>query len=410
MQYFKDNNNPSMSELVNWFAINCPDLWDDLDNCKHSVRTDEPNPYHLENSALAHTMMVCLRAEDQNKIVKISALLHDIGKSQARTTIPFSEKKPVYSESNKIRNEGKDAGEHSGLSKVVPKSGLKTHFRGHEGVSTFLAVSILNKLRKLDVINYREMTEILNIISLHGTLFDNLKDGREYKPEEVIKKFRDINIYENFVAQVKADSTGRFFTSKDGRKNTGFSLGDTVFNRQTFNLYKQNLRNYSSEMSTITVLTGLPCSGKTAYVSNACNINDVIISRDDLLLRYGRQKFPYVKTYSEIFELLTDEMYKDVDGLLEKRFKDAVKDRKNIVIDMTCLSKKSRRKWLANVPEQYYKESVVFFADLDVIKARNVQRYKDTGKKMSDETLNEMMKSFIIPTYEEFDKITFEIN
>ena len=115
--FFQDPSKPSMNELIRWFQVEYPNLVDDMQDSNHAFTTNEPNPYHLEGSIWTHTMMVCQRAEIENssKILLITALLHDIGKPKAREILLFNSPKPVYSDSNAIRNKGLNDGKTSGL-------------------------------------------------------------------------------------------------------------------------------------------------------------------------------------------------------------------------------------------------------------------------------------------------------
>jgi len=118
-KYFTNIKNPSVNELVYWLQVEFTDLTDAMKASNHNAVGNEPNPYHIEDTVWSHVMMVCLRAEimDVQKINKICALLHDIGKPMSREEIPFEAKKPVHTESNEIRNEGKNDGKPSGLDK-----------------------------------------------------------------------------------------------------------------------------------------------------------------------------------------------------------------------------------------------------------------------------------------------------
>ena len=125
-EYFYNITKPTMSELIKWFQIEYTKLANDMKASNHATVDNEPNPYHLEDSVWTHTMMVCMRAEIQseteyNKINMLSALLHDIGKPLSREVIPFNKPKPVHSDSNQLRNDGKDGGVHSELGKNQKK-------------------------------------------------------------------------------------------------------------------------------------------------------------------------------------------------------------------------------------------------------------------------------------------------
>lgn len=409
---FIDPKNPSMNELIYYMMISYPTLVKDMHTAEHAYCIEEPNPYHTgDNSIWTHTMMVCLRAEneDSNKIVKICALLHDIGKPLSRGVIPFMVPKPVHSESNQIRNDGKHDGKESGLNNFTDRE-FKIHFRGHEGLSFHLAIEILNKLEALKVVDEREKISILTIISLHGALFDNVKDGQEYKPHNVVSKFNDLQIYRDFVQQVKNDSMGRFYTSKDGRKNNAIGLGDTYYNDETF-LKNQLVKPTNAKTYKITLLVGLPNSGKSTWRSYNVLSSDITISRNDILMRYAEDNIfePEVKTYSQVWKYLEEhDLHGEVDKIEQQIFQTAVRERKNIIIDRTNMSRKSRRKWLHSIPKNYVTEAIVFATDLNEIGYRNNRRAFTEGKNIPEDVILNMSKSFMVPMYDEFDIIQWK--
>jgi len=336
-KYFRDLENPSMNELIYWFLTEFNDLAEAMKNSYHEVKTDEPNPYHIEGDVFCHTMMVCQRAEifEVQKVNKICALLHDIGKPTAREVIPFEAKKPVHSESNELRNNGKNDGKTSGMNRVMPKSGLKCHFRGHEGLSFYLAIEPLNRLKDLGVLTQKEVEQCLTVISMHGTLFDNINDaGEMIKPYKVFDKFENsedgLFLFNALVTQVKCDSLGRFYVSKDGRKSNAYKLGTEIFTEEQFLNYYATKASSANDNNTdknspwLEVLVGVPGSGKSTYLNNKvipcekCNGNGfnmvpfgpvgdeevvhcekckgsgmyqnyVVISRDNTLMEYAKE-------------------------------------------------------------------------------------------------------------------------
>jgi len=196
---FKDKNKPSMNELINWFMRTYPDLVDDMHNSMHAVETKSPNPFHSgDNSILCHTMLVCQRAEiaseeSYNKLSLICALLHDIGKPEAREVVDH-----VNKETDKINK--------------------RARFFGHEGLSAHKSIEILNDLVEFEIIDKQEREMCFRIISMHGSLFDNIKDGEMYKPEKVWNKFipsKKINgILSNF-DHISLDIIKTFFKKRN---------------------------------------------------------------------------------------------------------------------------------------------------------------------------------------------------
>jgi len=389
--FFKDIKNPTMNELIYWFMVQHTKLVDEMQESYHALSTDKPNSYHTgDNSVWTHTMMVCLNAQKAHKINKITALLHDIGKPLAREIIGPKESKPASVSSKESKPTGK----------------TRVHFRGHEGISFWKAIDPLYDLLQKEVINKEEMQEILEIISLHGTLFERMKNGKEFKPNEIVKKFKTLEKYTRFVNQVKFDTEGRFYMGNSERHEA--EIGVDVYTEKTFN---DNISIIEKEKkkNNIIILIGLPAGGKSTYLNNRIYTPEnapKIISRDNVLMEYAKD---LDMEYSEVFKTLTKEDHIQIDKLVQKEFNEAIKNNKNIIVDMTNMSKRSRRKWLSNttISKTYNKKAIVFVAGESILEYRNNLRKVTEGKDIPKNVYTAMMKSFTVPTYSEFDSIEY---
>jgi len=366
---FKDITKPSMNELIYWFMVTFPSIVTEMENSKHYKKVNKPNIYHTGDSSIwTHTMLVCKIAEleDYNKILYISCLLHDIGKPISREEIP---------ETDRVR------------------------FIGHEGISFYLSIEILNKLKEINILNEKEINQILINISLHGTLFNYInKDGTMRKPEKIYRMFKTENEFETFIKMVKCDSVGRFNIDE---KNNIKNLGKTIFKTSDFENYKRNIKNKELKLK-LTLMIGIPGVGKSTWINKNFN-NQIIISRDNILIDYGINKFGFLN-YNQIWKLLSEEDQKEIDLLLEKSFENALKEKKNIIIDMTNISKKTQRKWINKTNNKYTCEAIIIKTSFKEVKERINKR---KGKQISEIVLIEMMKRFSVPTYENFDIIEF---
>ena len=390
---FENKQKPQMNELIMWFQINFTELADAMKKSNHNIKNNEPNNYHIEDSVWTHTMMVCQRAEIENekqydKLSLITSLFHDIGKPMARTE-----------EEIKILNE-------------EDKQELKTicRFVGHEGISAYLSVEPLKELNKIGILTKKEMFSALKIISLHGVLFNNItEEGEMKKPEAIFEKFEDKEEFKSFVRQVKNDSLGRFYYKKGQRKNQAYKLGEEIYTEKQFLEYKNREKIIQNihKAKKLRVLVGIPGIGKSTWIEKNKK-GDVVISRDTKVLEYGKEKYGENLNYSEIFKKLTNKDHKEIDSQLLEDFQAAYKLKKNIIIDMTNTSKKARRKWVNTIPKEYKKEAIVFITSLKQIKQNLLKREKETGKWIPEEVIERMMKTFLIPTYEEFEEITYE--
>lgn len=399
-KYFKNISQPSMTELVNWFQVEFIDLARAMKNSDHASEDGQPNAYHVEGTVWAHTMMVCLEARYDNTIVKLCALLHDVGKPRAREVIPINAPKPSMNGEERVSEPVPDV-------KEVGARTHKTHFRGHEGMSFWIAVDVLFRLKELKVITSHEINEILTIISLHGTLFNRIKDGREHKPEQVVGMFNSFEFYANFIKQSRNDSLGRFYEGEGSRANHAGFLGNELYGSATWMTHsKVHVPKPFSDGPTIEVLVGLPCSGKSSYIDRKKENNHefVVISKDDVIMEMG--KVLGHTEYTDVYKVLTDKQHKEAYAETMRRFQEAVKDRKDIVIDLTNMSKKSRNKWIHGL-KKYNKVATVMLAGESMLISRNLIRNQEQGKFIPAGVYSNMMKTFLIPTLYEFDEVRF---
>lgn len=150
----------------------------------------------------------------------------------------------------------------------------------------------------------------------------------------------------------------------------------------------------------VMLLSGVPMSGKSTWIKE--NYPGVmVISRDDILLKVAGHN-DYNKAFYE-----TDG--KLVDKKLSERFILANSLRENVIVDMTQLSVKSRRKNLAYFSDDFYKVSVVFpVLTSDEYNIRNDFRKVNENKSIPDKLLSSMIESFVIPSEKEgFDEVIF---
>jgi len=391
---FSDMSNPSMTELVGWFQTKYPELTDAMKASDHAVGPGEVNVYHVEGSVWTHTMMVCQQAQCDHIVNKLSALFHDLGKPMAREVIPLNTPKPSIN------------GEERSTTKPLedPGSGMHVHMRGHEGISTWLAIDPLIELQMLGIIAIEEMEEILTIISLHGTLFNRINENGENKPEKVVNQFDSYEKFARFVKQSKNDSLGRFYKRGVGsRADVASSLGDTIFNEDTFYENKSETVD-KGDVPTINVLVGLPACGKSSFVKDKFP-GTVVISKDVVIMEMGEELG--MTDYSHIYKTLTKEQHKEAYAITMERFKQAKADKVDMVIDMTNMSKKSRNKWIHDAGNRFKTKAWVFATGQSSLVSRNIIRSQTENKWIPNGVYENMMKTYLVPTTYEFDEVEY---
>jgi predicted kinase len=299
-----------------------------------------------------------------DRLLHIASLLHDIGKIEAREVV------------TKVDNS------------------VKVVFHGHEGVSIFYALDVLNSesFKVLELSN-EDKVLILNTISLHGAFFDSFDSGK--KQEKMEYRFKNnTELFEMIRRHLICDHNGRLSLENHN--------SDVIEN------YKSNVRAIFGRNAFITftkelvVLVGPPCSGKSTFIKDCKFRNHVIISRDDILINY-KEEYKHLK-YSEIYKTLSEDDHKNIDKLVLQKYQEAIRNNENIIIDMTNSSSKSRRKW--STPKHYNRKAFVFYNSYDELIKRNSIR-KEQGKDISNKTFINMFKSFTTPLYDEFDEIEY---
>lgn len=147
-------------------------------------------------------------------------------------------------------------------------------------------------------------------------------------------------------------------------------------------------------MADLIIMCGAPGSGKSTFAKEHLASDDnVIVSRDQIRFSLVKTKEPY---FSHEDEVLTN-FWKIINNTL--------KEGKNVIVDQTSLTKKSR-KWLLDHVTGYDKVYVFWIKEkISTCLARNEKR-KGTRAYVPKDVIKNMYKSCEEPTIEEgFDFI-----
>jgi predicted kinase len=326
------------------------------------------NPYHMEGSVWTHTCMVTAVARairEDDFYFQVATLFHDIGKPKVR----------------EIRPNGNVA------------------FFNHEGVSTFMALDVIQKLNSLQNLSGDDIERILKIISLHGDFYGFSEFSEEKIIKTLSKRFiHNKPLFVDVMDHVHCDHGGRFFADR-GRVFTE-DLACKVLREINALEAAEYERHIDREF---TMLIGAPCSGKSTWIENNVKEGDIVVSRDSIIMR---------ETDAENKGLSYNDAYaradhKKVDGILSNEFFEASKKKDvHVYLDMTNMSRKRRRSWLNRLSKSTKTRGLVFIAGAKELHRRNKSR---TNKVLDYKVLDRMMQNFIAPTYDEFHEIEWVI-
>ena len=148
------------------------------------------------------------------------------------------------------------------------------------------------------------------------------------------------------------------------------------------------------------LLVGPPLSGKDTYIRTIGFSNYQIISRDDIMMSLHENN-----DYSQAFYSVDQ---KKVDTILQSQIELAKSEGKNVIINMTNLSKKSRYRHLSKFDSEKYEKTAIVFPRLDLAEygIRNNKRKTEENKSIPLSVMKSMLDSWQEVTMDEgFDKI-----
>lgn len=141
------------------------------------------------------------------------------------------------------------------------------------------------------------------------------------------------------------------------------------------------------------VIVGLPGSGKSTWIKeNVFDPKVRILSTDNIIQDYADT---HGMTYNECFEDQIGEATKTFFNSINE----AVKDGVSFIVDRTNLNKKSRKRILDMIPDDYIKVCVYVTCENDICHEYRLQNRP--GKTIPSRIVESMKKSFEMPTADE---------
>jgi len=152
---------------------------------------------------------------------------------------------------------------------------------------------------------------------------------------------------------------------------------------------------------TMTLLVGLPCSGKSTW-SKINATTETIISFDNYLVQ---EIDPNYNRAWDKYQALNESKKTEIFLKINASFEKAIALNENIIVDFTSLTVMDRKKWLDMTPSSYEKRAIIFNTSFDIILVRNNKRKNKTIPKI---VLEDMKKRYQKPSLEErFDTLLY---
>ncbi|MCB1158609.1 MAG: AAA family ATPase [Leptospiraceae bacterium] len=370
------------AKILSYFQERHEVFYKDMRTCEHSLNEKEFNPYHQEGDVWTHTEMVLEEVKDLNSLDKtsifIACLLHDVAKPYTRVE--------KYSQ---------------GWQRQV------VSFRGHESLSTFLAIDLLLDFETaLEIKLNKEL--ILHAINWHVVLHRiKLEENGFLSDENVLFLNRAFSterdkgaIWDIMYGLNRSDALGRVSDSYKTDKEKFKYL-------ENFIPYYP-IRNLGNEEKKpeIIVLIGLPGSGKSSLARERYAKHKVL-SLDEMIMNYPKYKgLSYQEARTKAMQ--SDKMREFISKVYDSIKADSEKGI-HLLIDNTNLTEDLQNRVLSNLRKDYYKKAIVFLPGENTLYNQLEERKKKEGKDIPKDVIRKYAAELYIPGYHTFDEIEFII-
>jgi len=329
------------------------------------------NRWHKEDNLLLHTHMVMqeilkfiktrdVSSEKLAEELLLIGLLHDIGK-----TFCYSFRET--------------------------KKGIVKTFNGHDYASALYSIGLLKKYFNTKNESDKRFKEIVIPVLYHQQAHNH--------PVSIFGRsnpnYKHLSLKEKVFIDIlqRADDKGRISESKNEVDLELYKLQLSEYDQ-----YRENSEKFEKELH---VFFGLPGTGKTTYryklIEEYGKNNVGVISSDDIIEEWAKE---HGLSYTEAFKLIPAK-YRE--SKINESIR-AAKDKDIVIVDMTNLTKKSRRKWFNTFGKR--KRIVhMFLRDYRKI-------IKDRAEKVGAENVLKLLTASTVPSIveEKIDEVRIHLN
>jgi len=296
--------------------------------------------------------------------------------------------------------------------KMIDKKNRKLIFKGHEGVSVFIAADFYKHVFKdyMDAKQYQDFLQLIGNHNIPTVLIHSINNGNFEKARSVIldilerypnnKQF----VYE-LIKHGICDELGKMVTSNFNRYFLSNKKIEKLFRLlDEYEIEYDDMRQHENDKELI-LLVGPPLSGKTSYVienhnkyKDYCYIKEI-----DAICDY------YKKNINEISDYYKEDInIGPVVKIMLEKFRDKIKEGKNVIVERYFMSRSSRKTFINLARDFGYRIKIILFVtSFHELKERNKNQKTVEGieKRISASLLTNIIKNFDFPTYDEADEI-----
>jgi tRNA uridine 5-carbamoylmethylation protein Kti12 len=156
-------------------------------------------------------------------------------------------------------------------------------------------------------------------------------------------------------------------------------------------------------MPNLTVLVGLPGSGKSTYLKSVLKEGDFVYSTDDYIESVANS---LGKTYNDVFQ----SQFKEANSFMNSALTEAISAGRDVFWDQTNMTSKKRISIIRKFPRLYKTHCVVFELPKTPENWNELEKRLNfrVGKTIPQTVINSMYDSYDIPSVSEgFDSIKF---
>jgi len=155
------------------------------------------------------------------------------------------------------------------------------------------------------------------------------------------------------------------------------------------------------------ILVGPPGSGKSTYTSTLGDVDVFSLDRcrEAVLDRHRPEITDPKERYANAFDICVHDCKEEFDQLVNERWTECLRSSKDVVVDNTNLTRKSRARWVNDLhARKFHVVMVMFMVTLQTVQDRQSTR---RDKEVPADVVRDMYMRLQEPLSTEYDELVF---